>query len=293
MTEVQAPSTVRFDVPAPGVGRITLARPEARNAQSFQLLYQLNDAFNAAMRDPAVKVVILAGDGPHFSAGHDLKEGGPTSLKLLDEAPVGSGAGLDASGIAGIYAREDEAYLGLCERWRRLPKPTIAQVHGKVIAAGLMLAWSCDLIVASDDAVFQDPVVGLGVSGVELFSHPWELGARKAKEFLMTADAWTAEEGHRLGMVNHVVPRADLEAFTVDLAKRIANKPAFALSLVKEAVNNTLDEQGMSRSLRSAFHLHQLSQAQAVVVDGLGDLSGLPPELQGHWKSVQERVAGA
>ena len=85
--------------------------------------------------------------------------------------------------------READAYLGLCRKWRDLPKPTIAMVHGGCIAGGLMLAWVCDLIIASEDAFFADPVVRMGIPGVEFFAHPWEVGVRKAKELLFTADA--------------------------------------------------------------------------------------------------------
>src|SRR3984957_12836672 len=137
-----------------------------------------------------------------------------------------------------------EIYLEMCERWRNLSKPTIAMVQGKCIAGGLMLAWVCDLIIASDDATFVDPVVGMGVCGVEFFNHPYELGIRKAKELLFTADVWDAGEAHRLGMVNHVVPRADLESFTLAMAARITNKPSFALKMTKQAVNTAQNNMG-------------------------------------------------
>src|SRR5690606_13502014 len=141
-------------------------------------------------------------------------------------------------------AREEEVYLGLCRRWRDIAKPTIAQVQGRCIAGGLMLAWVCDLIVAADSAMFMDPVVAMGVNGVEWFAHPWELGPRKAKELLFTGDAWTAEEAWRLGMVNHVTAEDELEAFTLALAGRIAAKPAFALAAAKRAINHAVDLQG-------------------------------------------------
>ena len=161
------------------------------------------------MQDDAVKVIILAGNGPHFSAGHDLRPAGKNAAGV-DFPPVGTWGGFAEPNAHGRFAREQEIYLQITRRWRNLAKPTIAEVHGKCIAGGLMLAWACDLIVASDDAEFCDPVVTMGVCGVEWFVHPWELGPRKAKEFLFTADVWSAEEAHRLGMVNHVVPRAEL-----------------------------------------------------------------------------------
>jgi enoyl-CoA hydratase len=289
VTEGAAVSLIRYDVVDGTIARVVLDRPDARNAQSLRLLYELDEAFQRAAADDAVRVVILSGEGPHFSAGHDLKEGGPTNTRF-DEAPVGLAAGIGKPDLDGIWAREDEAYFGLCQRWRALPKPTIAQVHGKVIAAGLMLAWSCDLIVAADDTIFQDPVAGVGIPGVELFAHPWELGPRKALEVLYTADAWTAEEAHSRGMVNHVVPRDELAGFCLDLARRIATKSPFALRLIKEAVRRTLASQGQDDALRAAFYLHQLAQAQSIFVEGFGDLSGLPAELQRHWAPVRERI---
>ena len=181
-------------------------RPEARNAQNLQMTYDLNAAFDQAVQDDAVKVIILAGNGPHFSSGHDLRPGAKNTAGV-DFPPVGNWGGFAEPNAHGRFAREQEIYLQITRRWRNLAKPTIAEVHGKCIAGGLMLAWACDLIVASDDAEFCDPVVTMGVCGVEWFVHPWELGPRKAKELLFTADVWSAEEAHRLGMVNHVVPR--------------------------------------------------------------------------------------
>lgn len=283
-------SFIRYEVVDGTIARLVLNRPEARNAQNMRLLYELDEAFRRAAADDDVRVIVLSGEGPHFSAGHDLKEGGPTNNNF-EETPVGLAAGLGKADLDGIWAREDEAYFGLCQRWRAIPKPTIAQVHGKVIAGGLMLAWCCDLIVASDDTLFQDPVAGVGIPGVETFAHPWELGPRKAMEVLYTADAWTAQEAHRLGMVNHVVPGDQLAEFCLDLARRIATKSPFVLRLIKEAVRRTLSSQGQDEAFRSAFYLHQLAQAQTIFVEGFGNLSGLPEELQRHWAPLQDRAA--
>lgn len=266
--------TVLYDLPAEGVARITQNRPEARNAQNNQLTYDLNEAFNVAAADETVKVIILAGADPHFSAGHDLRGGS----KPLTEYPVtGTWREFNKPGAEGYMAVEEEIYLGMCRRWRNIPKPTIAQVQGKCIAGGLMLAWVCDLIVASDDAQFQDPVAQMGVCGVEYFAHPWELGARKAKEMLFTADWVSAQDAHRLGMVNHVVPRAELPDFTLELAKKIALKPSFALKLSKEAVNQTLEAQGQWQAMLSVFNLHQLAHSHNQELFGMRvDPSGIP-----------------
>jgi enoyl-CoA hydratase len=245
---------VRTEDPAVGVRRIVVTRPEMRNAQNPELLYALDAAFSDAASDDDVRAIILAADGPDFSSGHDLSA--PFELPGTPRATMQSGL-LD-DGLPGHYAFECEAYIGLCERWRELPKPTIAQVHGRVIAAGLMLVWPMDLIVAADGATFSDPVVAFGVNGVEYFAHVWELGHRKAKEVLFTGRALTAAEAFECGMVNHVVPAAELGDFTLHLAQTIAKRPPFGLRLAKESVNLSLDAQGHRSALRSAFLLHSL-----------------------------------
>ena len=161
---------IRIERPSDRVARITLARPEAANAQNYQMLSELNEAFDEAARDGEVRVIILAADGKHFSAGHDLR----ADTDMSDIDPVGTWCCFDAEGAEGYMAKEAEMYVGLCWRWRNIPKPTIAQVHGKVIAGGLMLMWPMDLVVCSDDATFSDPVVAFGVNGHEYFTHPFE-----------------------------------------------------------------------------------------------------------------------
>jgi len=267
---------VLYEVAAPHIARLTLNRPESRNAQDTSLLYALNTAFDRAARDEAIKVIVLAASGPHFSSGHDLREGGSIAEQMGPFTPVGTWCCFGCAGAEGRMAREKEIYLGLSERWRNIPKPTIAQVQGKCIAGGLMLAWPCDLIVAAEDAAFCDNTVGMGVGGVEYFAHPWEVGPRKAKELLFTADWLTAQEAKSLGMVNHVVPADELAAFTLALAERIAAKPAFALKLAKEAVNAAEDAQGRLSAMNTAFALHQLAHSHNMQVHGMAvDPTGL------------------
>ncbi|MGM0584400.1 MAG: enoyl-CoA hydratase [Pseudomonadota bacterium] len=249
--------TIRYETPADAVARITLARPERRNAQNLKMLYELNAAFDAAAHDDAVKVIVLAADGPHFSSGHDL--GGDRDMSGFD--PVTPWGGFDRPGAEGRQAREEEYYLGFCQRWRDIPKPTIAQVHGKAIAGGLMLAAVCDLIVASRDATFSDPTVAFGVNGVEWFSHPWDFGIRKAKELLFTGGALGAEEARALGFVNHVVARDDLESFVLSLAGRIAGRPSMGLRLAKMAMNQAQDAQGFRTAMNAAMALHHVGHA--------------------------------
>ena len=249
---------VLADRPGEGVARLTLNRPKARNAQNLDLIRELDDGFTAAMRDEGVKVIILTANGPDFSAGHDLRQ-------LLDAEDAdrfgahGSSGNFSAPHHEGYMAREEEAYIHFCRRWRNLTKPTIAQVHGRCIAGGLMLAWVCDLIIAAEDATFHDPVSAWGGNGLEWFAYPWEFGARKAKEFLFTGDIWTAQEAWRLGMVNHVVAPDELGTFTLDLAGRIASKPSFALKAAKQSVNAALDAQGQPQAIDTAFQIHHLT----------------------------------
>lgn len=261
-------TTVLYETPAPKVARITLNRPDSRNAQDSKLLYELNDAFDQAAKDDGVSVIILAANGPHFSSGHDLREKEPIGA-LADHRTVGTWCGFTCAGAEGWMAREKELYIGLSERWRNIPKPTIAQVQGKCIAGGLMLVWPCDLIIASRTASFADNTASMGMPGVEYFGHPWELGPRKAKELLFTSDWLSATEAAQLGMVNHVVPDAELGDFTLDLATRIAKKPLFALKLAKESVNAMEDAQGRISAMQTAFAYHQLGHSHNMQVHGM------------------------
>ena len=261
-------STIRYDVVDPGdrgIAVVTLDRPESRNAQNKRMTYEMNAAFDDASRRSDVKVIVLQAEGPHFSSGHDLRD--RESHREFDLVSAHGGYARD--GQEGHMAWEEEVYFQMCWRWRNLPKPLLAAAQGKTIAGGLMLLWVADVIIAADDALFSDPVVGMGVNGVEYFAHPWELGARKAKELLFTGDWVTAADAQRLGMVNHVVPAAELRSFTMAMAARIATKPSFALKLAKESVNQTLDAQGQFTALRAAFSLQHLGHAHNRVRFGI------------------------
>ena len=250
---------IRIDTPAPHVFRITLARPARRNAQDYQMLYEFDDALKAAGLDDEIRVVILAADGPDFSSGHDLKAG---SWETPPTGPrVHFRRGGEQVAVDVHMNLELEAFVGLSLRWRDFPKPTIAQVQGRCIAGGLALVWPCDIVIAGETASFRDPTVDFGFNGQEYFTHVWEVGPRTAKEMLFTGDAISAADAKALGMVNHVVPDAELEARTLDLATRIARKPLFALQLAKMAVNQTLDIQGQTTALRNAFNLHHVGHA--------------------------------
>ncbi|MEU5694388.1 enoyl-CoA hydratase [Actinosynnema sp. NPDC020468] len=264
---------VRYDT-RDEVAVVTMNRPEYRNAQNSAMTYALDEAFYRAAADDAVKVVVLAGAGDHFSAGHDIGTPGRDVDTSFDRR---AGLWWDHVGKEGVdsrFARESEVYLGMCRRWRELPKPVIAMVQGACVAGGLMLAWCCDLIVAADDAFFADPVVRMGIPGVEYFAHPWVMGPRFAKEFLFTGDRVPAARARELGMVNHVVPRADLETETFALAARIARMPRLGLALTKKAVNQAEDLMGLRAGMDSVFGLHHAAHAHNAEV-GADSLAGM------------------
>jgi enoyl-CoA hydratase len=217
--------------------------------------------------------VVLAGTGDHFSAGHDI---GTPERDVDQTFPRRAGLWWDHVGRPGAesrYARESEVYLGMCRRWRELPKPMIAQVQGACVAGGLMLAWVCDLIVAAEDAFFADPVVRMGIPGVEYFAHPLVMGPRFAKEFLFLGERVAAKRALELGMVNRVVPRADLEGEVVGIGERIAAMPPLGLALAKKAVNQVEDLMGLQAGMDSVFGLHHLAHAHNAEV-GADSLAG-------------------
>jgi enoyl-CoA hydratase len=255
-----------------GIAVVTMNRPQYRNAQNSAMTYALDAAFSRAVADDEVHVIVLAGEGEHFSAGHDIGTPGRDHHVHYENRAVIWWDHVDRAGGDQRFAREMEVYLGMCRRWRELPKPVIAMVQGACIAGGLMLAWVCDLIVASDDAFFADPVVRMGIPGVEYFAHPWVLGPRFAKEILYTGDRFTAERAREVGMVSRVVPREDLERETMALATRIAEMPGFGLALTKRAVNQCEDQMGLRNGIDSAFGLHHFAHAHNAEVgtDSLG-----------------------
>lgn len=249
------------------------------------MTYALDDAFYRAAEDSEVKVAVLAGAGEHFSAGHDIGTPGRDA-----HLPFERRAGLwwdhsDKTGAESRFARESEVYLGMCRRWRELPKPVVASVQGACVVGGLMLAWICDLIVASEDAFFADPVVRMGIPGVEYFAHPWVMPPRIAKEFLYTGDRMSARRAYEVGMVNKVVARDELADTTHELALRIAAMPRLGLALTKRAVNQAEDLQGMHTGMDSVFGLHHLAHAHnaETAADPLGgmDIASMKKKADG------------
>lgn len=233
-----------YDTDGP-VARILHNRPAKRNAQSMELLDEVDHALDRAAADAEIRVIIIGAVGDHFSAGHDVVAASHARPKLTVEER---------------HAHESRLYYAQSLKVWDCPKPTIAMVQGACIAGGFMLANVCDLVVASEDAFFSDPVChSLGAAAVELLLHPWVAGSRQAKDMLFTGRRVSAQEGHTWGMVNRVVPRETLEEETMALAQHIAKAPAFTLQLVKKSINRTMDIQGFRTSLEAHFDTHQLS----------------------------------
>ena len=257
---------------ANGIATVTLNRPSYRNAQNSAMTYALDDAYTRAVDDDEVRVVVLAAMGDHFSAGHDI---GSPERDVDIEFPRRTGllpTHVERTGAEARWIRESEVYLGMCRRWREIPKPTIASVQGACIAGGLMLAWSCDMIVASEDAFFSDPVVRMGVPGVEYFAHPWVMGSRIAKDFLFTGRRVSASEAAEQGWVNRVAPRDELGDITRKLAAKVASMPPFGLTLAKRAVNLSEDMMGQRVAMDATFALHHVAHSHNAEVgtDSLG-----------------------
>ncbi|AYF88013.1 enoyl-CoA hydratase [Pseudomonas sp. JS3066] len=257
---------VQYEVQGP-LALVTMHRPEYHNAQNSRMTYALDAAFRRACDDDAVKVIVLRGAGKHFSAGHDIGTPGRDVNQSFERTSLWYDH-VNKPGGEFLYAREQEVYLGMCRRWRDMPKPTIAMVQGACIAGGLMLAWVCDLIIASEDAYFADPVVRMGIPGVEYFAHVHELNPRIAKEFLFLGERMGADRAYQMGMVNKVVPRDVLEDVTLDVARRIAQMPRLGLQLTKQAVNNAEDLMGKRATMDMVFGLHHFAHVHNELVSG-------------------------
>jgi enoyl-CoA hydratase len=240
---------------------VTMNRPRYRNAQNAAMTFALDAALAAGAADDRVAAIVLAGAGEHFSAGHDIGTPGRDIHRDFPRVATTWWPHEDKRGAEATFVREAELYLGMCRRWRELPKPTLAMVQGACVAGGLMLAWSCDLIVAADDAFFADPVLRMGIPGVEYFAHPFVMNPRLAKEFLFLGERMPAARAAAIGMINRVVPRPRLVEETLGIAERIAAMPRFGLALAKKAINQAEDRMGLRDAVDAAYALHHLAHA--------------------------------
>lgn len=223
---------------------IRLNRPRYRNAQSRILLEEMTQAFARADLDNAVKVVVLAGAGDHFSAGHDL--GTPEEAADRDTKPFGEG-------VLGRVNRSWHLYVENSLRWRDVRKPTIAQVQGYCIFGGFLIASCMDIIIASDDAKFLP-------SHLQLHTAPWDLGVRNAKRILFENRFIPAQEARELGLVSEVVPRERLEAAAMDQAERWAANDLLTLRMLKQSINFAQDAMGYRLALHAAHSNYMINE---------------------------------
>jgi len=236
------------------VARITLNRPETHNVQNIRLIMELDEATKKADADPNIRVILLRGAGKSFSSGHDLSP-------IPGDALQQEYRGRHHRSVEDRFWAEDEYYLSKCLAIRNLRKPTIAAIHGNVVLAGIMLACMCDLVIAAESTRLWNPSLRHCGTGGEVMILPFELGFRKAKEYLWTGDVIPIHEAERLGMVNRVVPDDQLDAEALKLAERIALMPPVSVSITKRSFNKMQDFMGMAMAFEYHFVLHQIAHA--------------------------------
>ena len=234
-----APEVLIVDDPAPFVRRLTLNRPEKRNALSHQLRAEIMAALQQADQDPDVRVMIVRGAGSCFSAGYELG---------------GANEGVDmphftAEGEGQWPRHVTETWMSIWD----LAKPVIAQVHGYCLAGGSELATGCDLVYVAHDAKMGYPAVRFGVP--DMHFHAWMLGMRAAMEMMVTGDSISGDEAVRLGWANRAFDEADLDDEVLAVAGRVANIPTDIVSLNKRAVHRGMDTMGMRTAIRQGTEL--------------------------------------
>jgi enoyl-CoA hydratase len=246
---VQGSEILLVDEPAPRVRRLTLNRPEKRNALDNALRAALFAALQAADRDPEVRVSIVRGAGPCFSSGYDL------GSDLANGQPYFSAAG------DGSWSRHvTEGWVGIWD----LAKPVIAQVHGYAMAGGSELAAACDLVYVAEDAKIGYPVVRL-VSPPDMQFFPWFVGLRHAMELMLTGDSIDGVRAAEIGLANRAFPAADLEKQVLEIAQRIAKIPADLQQLNKRSVHRAMEIMGVRTALRAGSELQALATHQRSV----------------------------
>jgi enoyl-CoA hydratase len=219
------------------LARVKLNRPEYLNAQSQIMLEEMDFAFQDAVNDDDIRVIILSGEGDHFSSGHDLG----TKEEMEDRARRGY-----PEGAAGSFIRMEKIFVEYGLRWRDLPKATIAMIHGYCIYGGWQIASSMDFIVAADDTKLLP-------NFIEYFSIPWDLGVRKSKELIFQNRFISAQTAKEIGFVNKVVPRERLEAEAIALAETFLETDPFIIRMAKLSINQAQDAQGFRLAIQTAL----------------------------------------
>ena len=240
---MNAPTHILIDAPAAGVRRITLNRPEKRNALNNALRSEIFAALEAHDRDPDVRVTIIRGAGPAFCSGYDL------SANNRVGQPYHSSDGL------GQWSRH------VVDGWFRvwdLAKPVIAQVHGYCLAGGTELATACDLVYVAEDAQIGYPPVRL-MSPPDMQFHPWLMGMRQAMESMLTGDALSGAEAARQGWANRAYPLDRLEPEVLAIADRVAKLPTELAAINKRSVHRAMEIMGLRAAIRSGTELQALA----------------------------------
>ncbi|MDB5430842.1 MAG: enoyl-CoA hydratase [Caulobacter sp.] len=250
------------------VAIVSMNRPKFGNAQNNQMTYALDAAFMRAAHDDAIQAIVIKGEGKNFSAGHDMGTPGRDAHVPIEARRSPWYNSTDKPGAEQLYVREQEIYLGMCRRWREIPKPMVAAVHGACIAGGLMIAWISDFILASDDAYFMEPALHMGVPGVEYFAHAFEMSPRIAREFLMLGEKMNAQRAFDVGMVNRVTTREALDEDAIAIAEKLATRPRFAMALAKQALNFVEDLRGKRSAMDGVFAMHHLAHAHNAMTTG-------------------------
>ena len=246
MPEAPSYELIIVDDPAPTVRRITMNRPDKRNALNYTLRGEIIQALQAADRDPDVQVSIVRGAGTCFSAGYDLGGGNEGQ-----DMPWFTAAG------DGQWPRHvTEGWMGIWD----LAKPVIAQVHGYCLAGGSELATGCDLVYVADDAKMGYPAVRFGVPDMQF--HAWFLGMRAAMEMMVTGDSISGTEAVRLGWANRAFPEAELDERVVEIARRIALVPPDIAQLNKRTVHRAMEIMGLRTAIRSGTEICALGIEQ-------------------------------
>ena len=223
---------------------VRLNRPRHRNAQSRLLLEEMTTAFARADLDNEVRVIVLAGAGDHFSAGHDL--GTDEEVADRDGKPFGEG-------VLGRVNRSWHLYIENSLRWRDVRKPTIAQVQGYCIFGGFLIASCMDIIIAADDAMFLP-------SHLQLHTAPWDLGIRNAKRILFENRFIHAPEALRLGLVSELAPKDQLESVVMAQAERWAENDLLTLRMLKQSINLAQDAMGYRTALHAAHSNYMVTE---------------------------------
>lgn len=228
-----------IDEPAPGVRRLTMNRPHKRNSLIHPLRGAILNSLREGDQDPSVKVMIIRGAGPSFSAGYDLG-GGNEGLEEPFYTPGGEGH----------WPRHvTEGWMSIWD----LAKPVIAQVHGYCLAGGSELATCCDLVYIAEDAKMGYPAVRFGVP--DMHFHAWFLGMRRAMEMMLTGDSVTGVEAVAEGWANRAFPEAELDQATIDMAVKIASLPSDLVQLNKRLVHRQMDHMGLRSGIRAGTEI--------------------------------------